>query len=196
MEAVTRHVTRCLIAGIVALLPIGGLVLAVVYIEDMIAGSFSDSPWYFPGLGILAAGILVYVIGLVVTSVLGRWLWKRVDRLLHNLPLLGRLYATLKQILGYGEGEGALFQEAVLVKSPQTDGEEIGLVTARSQDAEGKSQLTVFIPGAPTPTMGRLVLISAGETRPLNRPVSDALKSLVSIGLTPPMTAEATPPQA
>ncbi|MSR58002.1 MAG: hypothetical protein EXS05_10040, partial [Planctomycetaceae bacterium] len=49
-------VTRCLLAGLVALLPIGGFVLTVVYLERSIAESWlARQPFYFPGLGLIAS---------------------------------------------------------------------------------------------------------------------------------------------
>ena len=37
MTRVTAHFTRCFIAGIVALLPIGGVLLSVIWIESAIS---------------------------------------------------------------------------------------------------------------------------------------------------------------
>src|SRR5260221_7891069 len=132
---VAKHVSRCFLAGIVALLPIGGLVFTVVYLEVTIAGSWlANQPWYFPGLGLLATAAVIYLIGLTVSTFLGRWLWKRVDLGFDSLPALGRLYQTLKQIIGYGEGKDAIFQPVVLIRGSQPDGSELGLVTNQTTD--------------------------------------------------------------
>jgi uncharacterized membrane protein len=180
-----RHITQSVLAGIVALLPIGGLILIVAYLESSISKSgLSDMPFYFPGFGLLAAIIFIYLIGLLVTTFIGNWIWKRVDNLLDRLPALGRIYQTLKQILGYGEGKDAIFYEAVLVPSRDMQSEELGLVTNRIDDADGKPKLVIFIPGAPNPTSGRLVIMDKEMVKPLSMPVSDALKALVSMGKT------------
>ena len=185
MSAITRHLYRCFLAGLVALLPVGGVVLTVVYLESTIAGSWlADEAFYFPGLGIVTAVIIIYAIGLIVSTFVGRWLWSRVDSLLDNLPALGQLYQTLKQILGYGQGEEAIFQQVVLIRSRETDGEEIGLVTNRCADADGGEKLSVFVPGAPNPTAGRLVLVDSRLVRPVDVEVNEALKSLLSVGKT------------
>jgi len=190
VNAISRHVTRCFIGGVVALLPIGGVVLTIVYLESTLAESWlARQPYYFPGMGIIAAVLIIYLIGLAVTSFIGSWIWKRVDRMLARLPALGQLYQTLKQVLGYGEGEGALFERVVLVRNLDHDGWELGLVTredrAGSGQSEGETRLTVFVPAAPTPTAGRLVIVDPSATRPLDVSVGDALKTLVSIGKTP-----------
>ena len=127
-----RHFSRCFLAGLVALLPVGGLILAVLFMEDAIASSWlAEQPYYIPGLGLVVVAAAVYLIGLIVTSFLGRWLWSRLDVLLDALPAVGRLYQTLKQILGYGEGEDALFRGVVAVPGREPATEELGLITNR-----------------------------------------------------------------
>lgn len=185
MNAVIQHLTKCFIAGIVALLPVGGLVLTIVYMEYSIAQSWlAQQEFYFPGMGILAVAILVYLIGLAVSNFIGRWLWELVDSVLKKLPLIGSIYQTLKQVLGYGEGEGAFFQGAVLVPSRDLVGEELGLVTNRITDEKGVDKLVVFIPGAPNPSAGRMLIIEEERVRPLAMPVNQGMKALVSVGKT------------
>ncbi|MCL4210151.1 MAG: DUF502 domain-containing protein [Phycisphaeraceae bacterium] len=185
MHALGRHLARVFIAGIVALLPIGGTVLTVVYLETTIANDWVRRQWwYFPGLGLVAAAIIIYLIGLTVTTFLGRWIWNRLDRLFDSLPALGALYKTLKQVLGYGEGREGLFQQVVLVPGRDSKGVEIGLVTNDLVDDAGRRMFTVFIPGSPTPTAGRLVVIEASKVHAVSMPVSEALKALVSVGKT------------
>ncbi len=183
---IAKHVSRCFLAGIVALLPIGGLVLTIAYLETSIAESWlAKQPFYFRGLGLLATAVSIYLIGLTTTTFLGRWVWRRIDLLFDSLPALGRLYQTLKQIIGYGEGKDAIFHRVVLVYGEVPDSSELGLVTNETTDTTGKKKLIVFVPGAPNPTAGRLIVIDADRTVPLAVSVSDALKTLLSVGKTP-----------
>jgi len=185
MKRLYKHITSSLIAGIVAILPVGGLIITIGYLESTISSSgLSKMPFYFPGFGLLATAIFIYLIGLVVTTFIGKWIWKRVDSILDKLPALGRIYQTLKQILGYGEGEDAIFYEAVLVPSRDIQSEELGLVTNRITDDEGKSKLVIFIPGVPNPTSGRLIVMAKESVKPLSMPVNETLKALVSMGKT------------
>jgi len=180
-----HHFVRCFVGGIVAILPVGGTILAVVYAENLVHDSLlADSERYFPGLGLLLVVVLVYVVGLLVTTVLGRWLWTLVDRLLDYLPLLGQLYRTLKQILGYGEGKDALFEQVVLVPSLDTGGEQLGLVTSSWRDVAGVERCNVFVPATPNPMAGRLVVLPRSAVRVVDMRVHDALSALVAVGKT------------
>jgi uncharacterized membrane protein len=183
MTTLSSHLTRCFLAGIVALLPIGGTILMIAYLESSVAGSWlARQPYYFPGAGLLLMAVVIYAVGLIATTVLGRWAWSSVDRLLDRLPVLGRLYQTLKQIVGVSEGKDAIFQQVVLVPARDTDAMEIGLVTHETVDSAGKKQRVVFVPSAPTPTSGRLLIVDETLLVPLNISASEALKALVSLG--------------
>ena len=185
MRSLVKHVTKCLLAGIVALLPIGGLVLTVGYLESMISSAgLTVLPFYFPGLGLLAAFVALYLIGLTLTTFVGKWIWTRLDRLIDRLPALGKLYVSLKQILGYGEGRDAVFRETVLVPAQGGRGEELGLVTNRIDLPDGSHKLVVFIPGSPNPTGGRLLITSPDDVKHTGMPVNTALKVLVAVGKT------------
>ena len=183
MKTASRHISRCCIAGIVALLPIGGALLTIYYLETQLAGPWlKEQGFYFFGCGILVAGLIIYLIGLVVSTFIGKFLWRRFDGMLDSIPLLGKLYQTLKQILGYGEGPDAVFQRVVLVSSRDTQGQELGLVTAEARDISGKQLVTVFLPGSPNPTTGRIIMVPTSELTAVEMKVNDALMSLVSVG--------------
>ncbi len=185
MQVIIKHITKCLLAGIVALLPIGGLVLTIGYLETMISDAgLTRLPYYFPGLGLLLALAVLYGIGLLLTTFIGRWVWMRLDRLFDNLPALGKLYVSLKQILGYGKGKDAVFQEAVMVTAPDDTGEEFGLVTRRFKQADGSERLLVFMPGSPNPTTGRLLVCRPEQIRPSDLEVNEVFKVLVAVGKT------------
>ena len=180
--SMTRHLTRTLVAGIVALLPVGGLVLSVVWAEGLVAESWlAEQSWYVPGLGLIGVALLLYVIGLLVTTFVGRWLWRLMDGLLEELPLLGGLYGTLKQLLGYGEGKDAMFHEVVWVPARGFEAEELGFVTHRLDTEEGP-RLVVFVPSSPTPTNGRMLVLPPDGVRACPLSVHEALKALVSVG--------------
>ena len=60
---------------------------------------------------------------------------------------------------------------------------EIGLVTNTLPAQEGgEPRLVVFVPAAPTPTSGRVVVIEEPHTQPLSMSVHKALKFLVAVG--------------
>ncbi len=180
MERLQKHFVVCLITGLVAILPIGGTILLIVFAERSLS-PLVPARFYFPGEGLLLVIAVIYLLGLTLTSVIGHWLWNALDAGLTRLPGLGMLYRTLKQILGLDAGEGALFQRVVLVPDDSTGSVEIGLVTA--SDGQGDTtQLVVFVPNSPNPSQGRLLRIAASRVTSTDWSIDKALKALFSLG--------------
>jgi uncharacterized membrane protein len=184
MTSPARHFTTCLIAGVVALLPVGGAVLTVVWLEDSLSRSWRDAVgWYFPGLGLLLALFGIYLVGLFVTTLVGRWVWRRTNRAIERLPFVGSLYQSLKEMLGYDTGRERFFQGVVAVRADE--GFELGLVTGEETGPGGLPHTLVFVPGSPNPTSGRLLLVDPTNLVRLDARAADALRTLVSMGKTP-----------
>lgn len=180
MEQLKSHFFVCLLTGLVAMLPVGGTILLIVFAERSLSPLIPPR-FYIPGAGLLLVVVLLYLLGLTLTSVIGRWLWQALDSALSHIPGLGTIYRTLKQILGFDSGEGALFERVVLVRNDSIGGTEIGLVTATEGEGSAK-QFVVFVPGSPNPAQGRLLRLPAERVVTTDWTVDKALKSLFSLG--------------
>jgi uncharacterized membrane protein len=170
-----------MLAGVVALLPLGGAVLTVAWLEYTIASSWRGAlPFYFPGLGLLLVACAIYAVGLFVTTFAGRWLWSLVERVVQRIPLLGSFYDSLKQVLGYDTPRERFFRGVVAVAVE--GGLELGLVTGETVGPGGEGRSLVFVPGSPNPTTGRLLLVETAKLQQLDMKVADALRAQVSLG--------------
>ncbi|MCP4177488.1 MAG: DUF502 domain-containing protein [bacterium] len=184
MKSLEKHIMNCLIGGVVAVLPIFGLAIFIGYMELQIASSgIGKLEFYFPGLGIIISIIIIYLLGLFVTTIAGKWVWNRFDKFFNKLPVLGQVYKMIKEILGYDTDTDSVFKQVVLVPSVFGKGEELGLVTSSFVE-DDITKLVVFVPSAPTPTTGRLVYINETDTRLLNISAADTFKTLISMGKT------------
>lgn len=180
-----KHFTQCFLAGMVAILPIGGLILILYKLDEAIDPLLKNLGLPdFPGRGLLAGLLIIYVLGLTVTTFVGRWLWSLIDRLISHVPGLAILYDTLKQILGYGSGKDALFLRVVFIKDEAAGTLELGLVTEENKVADQPERWTVFLPGSPNPALGRMVLVEPARCIPTSIPVDVAIKALLSTGKT------------
>ncbi len=183
MPSLSSHVSRCVVAGIVALLPVGGALLTICWLESALASWRQEDWFYFPGLGLIVTLLAICLVGLLVTTFLGRWLWRVFDRAIERLPLIGMLYQSLKEVLGYDTGKERFFQGVVLVAG--VTGEELGLITGQAEGLEGPPRTIVFVPGSPNPASGRLVLLEESQLRRVDVPVADVLRMLVALGKAP-----------
>lgn len=166
------------LTGAVALLPLLAVFAVAGYLEGAVAGTWlAGRAFYVPGMGIVAAVAAIYAFGLLLSTVAGRWLWRRLDARLARVPTVGLLYRTLRQLLGHEAGEQGLFQRVVLVQADV--GEEIAFVT---RESEAGGPLWVFVPAAPNPAAGRLLAVAPERVRPLDMTVAQGVRHIVSLG--------------
>ncbi|MEQ1631083.1 MAG: DUF502 domain-containing protein [Planctomycetota bacterium] len=183
MRSPTQHITRCVVAGIVAMLPLGGAALTFTWLESALSsGGLRNQSFYFPGLGLLLAIACVYLVGLFVTTFLGRWLLRVLDRTAESLPLIGTMYQSFKEVLGYDTTRERFFSGVVLVAGD--GGDQLGLVTGTGV-IDGVERTIVYVPGTPNPASGRLVFVPTAELRRLDVRVASSLRTLVAMGKTP-----------
>ena len=178
-----RHITKCLLAGIVTLLPVGALVLIIYKLNDAIDPMLSGLPW-FPGRGLVGGIVVIYLLGLLVSTVVGQWFLGFFDRAIGRVAGLASMYSTVKQILGYGSGKDAMFHGVVLIKDDACGTLELGLLTEVVHIEDGLARNIVFVPGSPNPTTGRMLLVEPERCVPTNIAVDAAFKALVSTGKT------------
>lgn len=183
MGRVKSHVQTKLLAGTLAAIPVAVTAFILWYLDAQLRHLYPRLEYPFVGLiaAFLAAIVVVYVLGLFVTSLVGRWVLSATDWLLERLPGFRALYTTWKQIaLTPGGGEG-IFRNVVLM--PDESGRLLMLGFTTGQGIPGDDDvLCVYVPGAPNPTTGRLYFVPRARCRVLPVGAKDALKFLVSGG--------------
>jgi len=183
MGIMIKHFVKNFIAGMIAMLPIVSTLISLWFIERSLSLSgIADLAFYFPGLGIILAVVTLYLVGLVATSFLGKFVWSRIDLIFERIPAIGQIYKAIKEILGYDTGDEAVFKAVVLYKDAASDSEELGLVTKEYQDDEGCSKSFVYVPNSPTPTSGRLVIIDSDKLKEIDMTPNEALKMILAVG--------------
>ncbi len=190
---------KTFIAGLLALLPIAGtlwLIKVIIYAaEDFFQGFIPAKfrpehllGYDIPGLGILAAVIIVFLVGLITRLYIGKKLLSFGDRLFHKIPFGRGIYTAIKQFLGMVAGEGKKsFRQVVMVEYPHTGIYALGFLTGYSgMEIQGKTKervANVFVPTTPNPTTGLLLLFPESKLVPLQMTVEDAFKLIVSGGV-------------
>jgi uncharacterized membrane protein len=139
-----RKIWNTMLKGLVTLLPIGLTVYLVYWLAVTAERLFSrlltlvipDSA-YWPGLG-LAAGLLVlYVVGLAVNAYFVRRALRLSDDLFARIPVVKTIYVAIRDFMRFfpSSGKGGDLKRVVLV--PFGAGKVIGFVTAESSAALG-----------------------------------------------------------
>jgi uncharacterized membrane protein len=147
--------------------------------------------------GFLIAVVVVCIVGVVLTSVVGRTLWRMVEKFIMNTPFLRQVYPYVKQITDFmlkPEEQEKLFSRVVLVEFPRKGSWAIGTVTGsgikKIVDKEEKEFLTVFIATTPSPITGFVILVPKDEVIDAGMTIEDALRFIVSGGVISPQLSE------
>jgi len=148
--------------------------------------------WYFSLLAFVFAVLLTCLAGRLARNYFGRKIFQWADQALLHVPLLNKIYSTVKQVnQAFSPSSKSSFSRVVLVRFPHPNSHAIGFVTGEDQfltQILKKPVLTVFIPTTPNPTSGFLVSVPEEETTKLEISVPDGIKYLISLGSITPET--------
>ena len=146
------------------------------------------------GTAILLLLLVVYVIGSLGTRVFGRRLLNRFESLLKRIPLAGVLYGASKQVVEtFSVGERPAYKSVVLVDYPYPGSKAIGFLTGYVHGNDGRQYVKVFVPTAPSPVTGFLVIQPLKNVVQTGMTVEEAFKMILSGGLISPENLPLTP---
>jgi uncharacterized membrane protein len=178
MNRLTAHFRSKFFAGVLAAIPLGITIFVVVYVNAIAQRIF---PLRYPLVGLAAALVLIYFLGIFVTSFVGRQVLRLFDRVLGRLPGLRDFYRTWKQVVVTPDVDSGMFARVVLIPDESGRVRLLGFTSGRP--VPGSTDiLCVFVPNAPNPIGGRLYFVPHAECRFLTVPTREALKCVVSGG--------------
>jgi len=147
--------------------------------------------WYWSLAALALAFLLVSAAGLLTRYYVGKRLIAWLDAAMLGVPLLNKVYATIKQVNeAFSANKKTAFQTVVLVPFPRQGLYSLGFLTsedhAEVQARTAEKVVCVFVPTTPNPTSGFLVLVPEQEVVKLDMSVSDAIKYVISLGSVSP----------
>lgn len=197
---------RYFLSGLVALLPLAltvYLFVLMAHFADGLIGKFIQpiikEKWqfYIPGLGIILGVILIIVVGFFVTNFLGKKIHAAFENLLLRLPFFRQVYPAIKEMaLFLFSREKLRFKQVVLVEYPRKGVFSVGFLTNESHpklcELTKKNLRNVFIPSAPGPLTGYILMVPEEDMYFTSVPVEEAFKFILSGGVVNPLI----PPQS
>ena len=175
-----------------------GIVRLIVLLKgyDETAGQALKEFWVDgPGsvAGFIIALIGVCIVGAMLASVVGKTLWRLVEKLIMNAPFLKKVYPYINQITDFLFAEDKkkkLFSKVVAVQYPRKGIWSIGMVTGTGikalKDSGDKEFLTVLIPTSPTPFTGFVIMVPKEDAIELDITIEEAIRFTVSGGVITP----------
>ena len=189
------------LSGLIVFLPVAltiNLIFLAVNFAEGIFGKFlkpifaENFGFYFSGLGIIIGVYIIILIGFFVTNFLGKKIYEFFENLLIKVPIVKQIYPALKEMVMFlfTREKFSSFKKVVLVEYPRKGIYAFGFLTNDSAEklckATGREMCNVFIPSAPGPLTGYVILISKKEIISTDISVEEAFKFIVSGGVVNP----------
>jgi uncharacterized membrane protein len=147
---------------------------------------------HIPGLGVILTAAVVIGTGLLTRNVLGQRMLEYWDILLQNIPFVNSIYKSVKQVSDtLLSSNGNSFRKVLLVHYPHPQAWSLAFQTSVASEVVAShldgEYVGVFIPTTPSPVNGFYFYVRKSETIELNISVDVALKTIVSMGVVPPV---------
>ena len=188
-----KSIGRTLLTGFITLLPIV-LTLYLLYwlavSSEKVMGSalrwvLPDTA-YFPGLGMIAGLVLVFIVGLMMKAILVRQLFSFGEKILYRLPLIKTVYRAMRDLFDFFSPKQDDFGQVVAVT--YNGMEVIGFITQTDQQRlpesfRGQDKVLVFVPMSYM-IGGFTVFIPREHVRSVKMSREEAMRFALTAGIT------------
>lgn len=198
MTNIGHSIRRKLLAGFLAIAPIALTVyilkITFLFLDNLTAPLLRQFNIRIPGLGIILTLVILFLLGVIVTNVLGRTLLTIGEELVGRIPLVKSIYTTVKQITqAFSMGSERSFRDVVYIEYPRLDIWTLAFVTGESTNDEGIVYYHLFVPTTPNPTSGVFIMVPKRDTIPADMSIEKGLKTIISGGMLAPKKHKAGP---
>jgi uncharacterized membrane protein len=195
MKEIFWHLKTYIFRGFLALLPLAlsFFVLRFLYItvDQRIARLFERWIGFsIPGFGFILVLLVLYLLGLLASNWLGKGALSFLDKASSHIPLVKTIYLLGKQLgSAFSAPEKQGLKRVVLVEHFRPGVWSIGFVMGSAIDEKsGETMLRLFVPTAPNPTSGFMLIVAESKVKDVDWSVPDAMNTVISGGLIGPDT--------
>jgi len=193
-----RHLQRYMFAGLITVGPLLVTWLVFRWVFETLAnaglplvhffGSI-DQPWLESLFAVLLTLIVLYVVGRVTSVVVGRQAFNLFEATLERLPVVAKVYTSVRQLLDTMMAKKDTSQRVVLIDFPVEGQKSIGFLTRTLTDTEtGRELAAVLLPNAINPTSAFLQVLPLDRVTETDLTMEQAMSMLMTGGAVAPET--------
>ncbi len=188
-----KSIGTTLFTGFITLLPvvltIYILYWAAVSSEQLMGNALRwalPNATYFPGLGMIAALVVMFIVGLLMKAILVRQLFSFGEQVLYRLPLIKTVYRAIRDLFDFFSPKKEGLGQVVAVTYNGI--EMIGFVTQTDKQRLPESfrdqdKVLVYLPMSYM-IGGFTVFVPREHVRPLNMSMEEAMRFVLTAGIT------------
>ena len=188
MEKLRSFIKTSLIGGLVVILPVTILVTVILWLYTLITNwiaplstflrtysEYNELIANFIAISLVIAAC--FFVGVLVRTRLGGFLFRFLEnRVLKVVPGYSMIKETVLQV--FGSRDESPFSSVAMAQVYGNETLATVFVTDRHQDGS----YTVFMPTGPNPTSGLIFHLEGKYVHPVDIPVQDAMRSIISCG--------------
>lgn len=183
-----QSIKRRIFAGLIAIVPIAVtfwiLKFLFIFLDGFAAPLLKQVDIEIPGLGIILTLLFIFILGILITNVLGKTIFSWGEKILDKLPFVNTIYNTIKQITSaFSSSTVKSFEQVVFIQYPRKGLWTMCFVTNQSKNENGESLYHVFVPTTPNPTSGVFIIVPQKDAIHPDISVEDGLKAIISGGI-------------
>ncbi len=206
-----RSLQRNILAGILAIAPLFVTYLIFSFVLGILANAgrpllwlfsalFPDSkpaqPWVQFVVAILLTLVVLYVVGRVTSEFAGRRALGLFESALERLPIVAKIYGSVRQLVDNMTAKKESSQRVVLVDFPIAGHKSIGFLSRTLTDStSGELLAAVLLPNAINPTSAFLQLLPMRNVVETDLTVEQAMSMLLTGGAVGPDTLRYSNPE-
>lgn len=190
-----NSIGRIFVTGVLTVLPALATAYLVFWLLATVERFFGrqlmwliSDEYYRAGMGLLLALLVTFGVGLLMHAVLFRRLFRWIERLLLEIPLVRSMYTALRDLFGlfaHGRDERAL--QVVSLTLPGSQMRVLGFVTRREfSDLPGgvaaEGEIAVYLPFS-YQIGGYTVFMPREQVAPVGLSREEAMKFILTAGL-------------
>jgi uncharacterized membrane protein len=205
-----RSLQRNILAGIITICPLfvtylifsfllGTLAKAGMPVVQLFAAIFPEAwlsqPWLQSLLAIVLTLAMLYVVGRVTALVIGRQALNLFEAVLERLPVVAKVYGSVRQLLDSMLAKKESSQRVVLIDFPIEGQKSIGFLTRTMTDSTSGALLAaVLVPNAINPTSAFLQILPIERVTETDLNMEQAMSMVMTGGAVGPDTILYTKP--
>ena len=180
MKRLTKYFLRGLLIFVPAALTIFAFLWVFTKLDTGLRTIFNIS---IPGLGIIVTIVVIFIVGFVASSFLGKKLFGLVESAFTKTPLVKMVYSSVKDLVGAFAGDKKKFDKPVAVEFVPGGAKALGFVTRESLEFLGlPGQTAVYLPQSYN-FAGEVLIFPLTQVKPLKIDSSEAMLFIVSGGV-------------
>lgn len=197
-----RSLQRNILAGVITVGPLfvtwlifsfllGTLAKAGLPLVHVLATILPDElkaePWLQSVLAVVLTLVLLYVLGRLTSLVIGRQAFALFESVLERLPVVAKVYGSVRQLLDSMMAKEDSNQRVVLVDFPIAGQKSIGFLTRTLVDSNSGEELAaVLLPNAINPTSAFLQILPMKRVTMTDLNMEQAMSMLLTGGAVAP----------